>query len=104
MEQAIEKLSSIYLELKSAIDQDWQLQGCIFGAFVLGILLILINIEWGRHGCNLMNLEVDRKRLQKSLSTSSKEDVLYRESFSSNVNTVQSFPDEDPLTFVKKRI
>ncbi len=97
------ELNSYFILFQAAVEQDWQLQCCLIGATILVLLLVLINIEWRRHGSNLMNLDLDRNRIRSDLSAS-KERVLQRQSFhESNENKLQTFPDEDPLTFVKKK-
>ena len=77
--------------VKEVIKEDWQLQGCIIAFIVLIILIVLINIEWKRHGSSIMNLETSN---DKPSSVSSR---------NNSFSNLPQFPDEDPLTFIKKK-
>lgn len=104
METYTEKLSNLVEFVKLAVNNDWQVQGCVIGIFILCILLVLINIEWKIYGSSLVDLDMDRDRIQQDLSTSNS-NLSPRELFNgADLNKVHQFPDEDPLTFVKKRI
>ena len=72
------------------IKTDWQLQGtCIFLLLFI-FLMILVNLQWNKYGPAITGIE-----LAKSYSSFDHVDSF--------ADTVPEFPDEDPLTFTKKK-
>ena len=88
-------------EGRKFISSDWQLQASAIGLAVFAVLVLLINCEWNKHKANLMNLDLDREILQARTPSSDK--LLKVDSFNKYDYDRIQFPDEDPLTFVKKR-
>lgn len=102
MDEHLDNILSLFAAAREKIKEDWQLQASVVGFGILVFLLILINIEWRKHGSNLMNLDLDNHLQQDHVVSS--ERVLKMDSFNQyDYEKIQQFPDEDPLTFVKKR-
>ena len=76
------------------IKSDWQLQG----SFVLLVLslfvMVLVKIQWNKYGPSIMGMEL-------SASKASFDSVDH--AGVGSLGSVQEYPDEDPLTFVKKK-
>ena len=102
MDEYLDNIHILFTKVGETIKEDWQLQASVIGFGVLIFLLILINFEWSKHGSNLMNLDLDNHLQQDHIVSS--ERVLKMDSFNQyDYEKIQQFPDEDPLTFVKKR-
>lgn len=76
------------------IKSDWQLQGSVFLLCLFSILMIMVTIQWRKYGVMILGVE---------LSKDQSRDFVDHGGGTSNLETVQEFPDEDPLTFVKKK-
>ena len=71
------------------IQIDWQLQGCMILSCLLFILIIFVKIEWNAYGSAIMRLELG------------KAPPLHHDD---NIDgSFEFYPDEDPLTFLKKK-
>ena len=71
------------------IKPDWQLQGAVFLFCLFFVLMILVTVQWNKYGSTILGMELENNR----------DSVDHP----SRLETVQEFPDEDPLTFVKKK-
>merc|ERR1711936_951885 len=68
------------------VEPDWQLQGSCVLFVVFLVLCLCVKMQWNLYGATIMGGGVDGIDL------------------TSNVNTTfDTFPDEDPLTFTKKK-
>jgi len=72
------------------IKSDWQLQGSFFLLILSLFILVLVKIQWNKYGPSIMGMELSSKASFDSVDHS-------------GVGSVQDYPDEDPLTFVKKK-
>uniref|UniRef100_A0A7M5XG25 Uncharacterized protein n=1 Tax=Clytia hemisphaerica TaxID=252671 RepID=A0A7M5XG25_9CNID len=86
-QQAFEILQKFYYE---EIEKDWQLQGSVFLMFLFCIIMVLVKIQWNKYGLAILGMELS--------SQPSTDTVDGR-----GLDTVHEYPDEDPLTFVKKK-
>ena len=73
------------------IKSDWQLQGSVFLLCLFCVIMILVAIQWKKYGSSILGMELSNKRPRDCVD------------HASGLETVQEFPDEDPLTFVKKK-
>ena len=89
--------------LEAIFESDWQLQASIVGFFILIVLIVLIKREWAKHEPHLTNLHQKHKGILHNSSVSN-ERLAKLDSFTKyDYDRIQQYPDEDPLTFVKKR-
>ena len=72
----------------ASIQPDWQLQGCCILCVLLAILITAIKLEWEWYGSTITN--------PNSVDTTTNN---YADEHDGELEV---FPDEDPLTFLKK--
>ena len=93
---------AFYYNLEAMVESDWQLQASIVGLCILIVLIVFIKIEWAKHEPHLTNLHQKHKGILHT-STVSSERLAKLDSFTKyDYEKIQQYPDEDPLTFVKK--
>lgn len=73
------------------IRTDWQLQGAVFFLCLFCVLMILVNMKWNKYGSTILGMKLENNKSYDNVD------------YPSGLETVQEFPDEDPLTFVKKK-
>lgn len=70
------------------IKKDWQLQGSLILFLVLIFLFLLVKFEWNAYGPAIMEMELGK---------------IPPYAANDNIDgSFESYPDEDPLTFLKK--
>lgn len=96
--------ADFFANVETLVRNDWQLQASIVGMCILAVLILTIQIEWRKHEPSLTNLH--RRDEDKCPSgTVSDIKLMKLDSFNKyDYEKIQQYPDEDPLTFVKKRI
>ena len=95
-------LRAFLSNLEALVQSDWQLQASAIGLCVLIVLIILIQVEWTKHEPHLTNLHQRHTDILNH-STVSNERLAKLDSFTKyDYEKIQQYPDEDPLTFVKK--
>ena len=96
-------IKALLIKVESLIENDWQLQASVFGFVVLAVLVILIKIEWSKHEPHLTNLHRRHADIRQFHAVSN-ERLMKLDSFNKyDYERIQQYPDEDPLTFVKKQ-
>lgn len=95
-------LASFVTYIEKLIQNDWQLQASIVGMCVLTVLIVLIKAEWAKHEPNLANLHRRGTSSQQYRAVSDLQFMKYDSFDKYDYERIQQYPDEDPLTFVKK--
>lgn len=70
--------------------KDWQIQGTVILLITFLVLMMFVKLEWNRYGPSIMGMELAKTPSYDQIDTS-------------DFYVSPEFPDEDPLTFTKKK-
>lgn len=86
-QEATKKLLIFY---EQDFKKDWQLQGAAILLIIFVVLMMLVKLEWNSYGPAIMGMEITKT-------------PSYDHVDGSSFDQPPEFPDEDPLTFTKKK-